>query len=102
MSASCLPAQNTYKKGDIIKISLEKNGLGGYEWTMKADSLVSILKEYDETYFNDTTNLNEYNKIFELKALKKGITELNFIKRRAFEADSIKPVQVISKKIIIK
>ena len=71
---SACHSQDGYKIGDEFKITLEKEGMGGYAWKMQPDSLVTIVKEYNEARLNDTTKLNEYKKIFELKASKKGIT----------------------------
>lgn len=87
---------STYQKFSVneeFKVQLEKDGMGGYVWKMKPDSLVTVLNEYEETYFNDTTQLNERLKIFELKAVRKGKTELEFIKKRNFEPDSLIPSQ---------
>lgn len=99
----CQPSHDVYKLNQEITITLEKDGFGGYSWNMKPDSLVTLVKEYSETYKNDTTNLNEYRKTFELKAIKKGITELQFIKKRAFEPDSLVPKEnYFTKKIEIK
>lgn len=89
--SGCSSAYETYKLNQEFKVSLNKDGMGGYVWKMKPDSLVTIVNEYEETYFNDTTQLNERNKIFELKAIKKGTTELKFIKKRSFEPDSLVP-----------
>lgn len=91
ISTGCSSAYETYKLNQEFKVSLDKDGMGGYVWKMKPDSLVTIVSEYEETYFNDTTQLNERNKIFELKAIKKGSTELEFIKKRSFEPDSLVP-----------
>lgn len=88
---SCSTTYETYKTNEEFKVQLTKDGMGGYVWKMKPDSLITIVNEYEETYFNDTTQLNERNKIFELKAIKKGTTELEFIKKRSFEPDSLVP-----------
>lgn len=90
---SACHSQDAYKVGDQFKITLKKEGMGGYAWKMQPDSLVTIIKEYNETRLNDTTKLNEYQKIFELKAIKKGITELKFTKKRSFEPDSLIPAE---------
>ena len=93
VATGCSSAYETYKLNEEFKVQLSKDGMGGYVWKMKPDSLVTVVNEYDETYFNDTTQLNERNKIFELKANKKGTTELHFIKKRSFEPDSLVPSQ---------
>lgn len=89
--SGCSTTFENYKVNDEFKVQLTKDGMGGYVWKMKPDSLVTIVNEYEETYFNDTTQLNERNKIFELKAVKEGTTELQFIKKRSFEPDSLVP-----------
>lgn len=93
LASGCSSAFQTYNLNQEFKVSLDKDGMGGYVWKMKPDSLVTIVNEYEETYFNDTTQLNERNKIFELKTIKKGTTELHFIKKRSFEPDSLVPSQ---------
>lgn len=94
---------DVHKVGEKFSIVLDKEGMGGYSWKMKPDSLIVIIKEYNETYLNDTTKLNEYKKIFELKGIRKGITDLEFIKKRSFEPDSLVPAENhFIKKIEIK
>lgn len=103
ISTGCSSAYETYKLNQEFKVSLDKDGMGGFVWKMKPDSLVTVVNEYEETYFNDITQLNERNKIFELKATKQGSTELQFIKKRSFEPDSLVPKEnYYLKKIRIK
>ncbi len=103
MLCGCKPSHEVYKINQEFKITLEKEGMGGYVWQMKPDSLITVIKEYNEAYLNDTTKLNEYRKTFELKGIKKGITELEFIKKRSFEPDSLVPKENhFIKKIEIK
>lgn len=91
--SGCSSSHEIFKKDEEFTVQLEKDGMGGYVWQMKPDSLVTIINEYQETYYNDTTQLNEHNKIFEIKAIKEGKTELEFIKKRSFEPDSLVPEQ---------
>ncbi len=102
MTVGCTTYE-TYKVGERFTVTLDKSGMGGYVWQMKPDSLVMVINEYDSAYLNETTNLNEYNKIFELEAVKKGSTELKFVKKRLFEPDSLIPAENhFFKKIKIK
>lgn len=88
---SCQTPQNTYFIGDKFKIKLEKNTVGGYAWEMKQNEHVNILIEEDSAYYNPISSLTEYTKVFELEAIKKGNTDLLFIKKRPFEPDSLTP-----------
>lgn len=87
----CSTQYEAMKKDQEFTIQLAKDGMGGYVWKLKPNEHVVILNEYEETYFNDTTQLNERHKIFELKTIKNGRTELQFIKKRSFEPDSLIP-----------
>jgi len=102
ISSGCR-TKDVYKVGEEFSITLEKEGMGGYSWNMKPDSLVAVIKESSQSYLNDTTKLNEYKKTFELKGIRKGVTELEFIKKRSFEPDSLVPPENhFIKKIEIK
>jgi len=96
LMATIISGCSTYERMKMdqeFTVQLEKNGMGGYVWEIKPNEHITILNEYEETYFNDTTQLNERHKIFELKTIKNGRTELEFIKKRTFEPDSLIPSQ---------
>lgn len=100
---SCSQQQNFYKVGETFQIQLEREAAGGYQWNMKPDSLVSIVKETSVSRHNDSTNLEEYIKVYELKPEKPGTTELQFYQKRSFEPDSlVTKDQYFYKKIQIK
>ena len=88
-SHACVSGNHTYRVGEQFTVRLDKEAMGGYTWHMKPDSLVSIVNESEESVPNDSTKLNEYIKIFELKAERPGETKLEFIKKRTFEPDSL-------------
>lgn len=99
----CSTSYERMKINEEFSVQLEKDGMGGYVWEIKPNEYVTIVNEYEETYFNDTTQLNERHKIFELKTIKNGRTVLEFIKKRMFEPDSlIPPENHYFKKIRIK
>lgn len=93
VTVGCNTQYEAMKKDHEFTIQLAKDGMGGYVWELKPNEHVIVLNEYEETYFNDTTQLNERNKIFELKTIKNGKTELEFVKKRMFEPDSLIPEQ---------
>src|SRR5690606_26256636 len=89
ISTSCSSDYEIHKVGENFKIRLEKEAAGGYLWKMKPDSLVKVVKETSESIINDSTKLNEYVKIFEIKPEKTGTTRLEFYRKRNFEPDSM-------------
>ncbi len=91
LNSGCYTQYENMKIDQEFKVQLAKNGMGGYVWEIKPNEFVTVVNEYEETYFNDTTQLNERHKIFELKPVKSGRTKLEFIKKRMFEPDSLVP-----------
>ncbi len=90
-----------YRLNDTIKISLEKNFNGGYEWFFEKNEIVALIYERDSTYKNKESDLYEYSKTFILKPTKKGITKLNFYKKRKFENDSLAIKNAYTQKISV-
>lgn len=87
---------------DTIKIVLEKNFSGGYEWEFEPNKKIELLNTKDSIFINQELNKSENARTFEFKALKKGEIILSFNKKRSFEPDSLKLKNLHTEKILIK
>lgn len=92
----------TYGLNDSIKIVLDKNAKGGYEWFMEKNDTVELIAERDSIYKNSQIRMNEHAKIFIIKPIFSGETTIRFSKKRGFEPDSLAIKNAYTKKIIIK
>jgi predicted secreted protein len=86
---------------DTIKIELEKNFSGGYEWEFEPNKKIELLSTKDSIFLNQELNKSENTRTFEFKALKKGEIILSFNKKRSFEPDSLKLKNLQTEKIFI-
>jgi len=85
--ASCATG---YEKGNQFEISLERNGIGGYQWEYVPTQGVALV-DSTETLVTNNNTLSEYTKTYTLQGVNKGNYELVFRKKRSFEPDSLIP-----------
>ncbi len=98
---SCSSIQ-TYKINEPFNITLENEGIGGYQWHYMAIPEVEKIDSTTTTISEDK-KLDAYIRNFELKGIKKGKYVLEFQRLRAFEnLDTIPDNQIKKIKIKIK
>lgn len=90
IAASFASCATGYEKGNQFEISLERNGIGGYQWEYVPIQGVSLV-DSTETLVTNSDMLGEYTKTYTLEGVNKGNYELVFRKKRSFEPDSLIP-----------
>lgn len=101
-SISLLSCRTTYHVDEFFDVSLDKQGLGGYQWEYIGIPEVVVVESLDQAHKNEN-GFHEYTRIYKMKALKKGCYNLKFIKKRSFEQrDSINNENIKNIKVRIR
>lgn len=95
-------SKESYKLEDSIKVVLNDNYSGGYEWFFERNDRFTLLKEKDSSFQEGEGELYQNAKIFFLKPMRKGKSTLSFYKKRSFEPDSLMIKDAYTIEILIK